>query len=558
MNRISVPGANPETTLDLLWSRVRQRGDLPGFSRVIGAIVGAMRGEDNREFNMTRTVLQDPALTQRVLRLANSAMYSVFGQNINTVSKAVIVLGTDSIGHLALGLKLIDGLAEAASQSGTARAEMQQALMAAHVAREVASASTVLDTEEAVVCAMLHGLGRMMVTFYLAESWQALQQKMAQGETEAQAAHGVLGLGLDAVGRLVAQRWGLPAPLVDTLQDVLPQASDEPLDHAGWLAAVATLSTRCAQVIAASGTHAIGTGPADGSADRDVDDTGAMQTPGTPGSASAATDVAAVLATLGADYAAMLGLEPAQLTGAIAAARSSAAADPMLLDAAGIVVATPSQTDSAGGLAAPATAGADTTMNVVARPAAVPGKPADAALLLARGVSDMRGAAGSATTAQLLSMALETIHQGLGFSRTIVFLRNPDEGCYVPRLFLGDVPAALAARLVFDDSYQPDVFHAALANDKMIFIERARDQNFLSKLPRWWKEALPTTHSFMVLPLTVNRRPVGMIYSDWNTGLPEARIEPAEVVPLDETRLLVVQAIERRRQVDPTWGKALL
>ena len=97
-------------TLDLLWLRVRQRGDLPGFSKVVGTILGAMRGEDDREFNMTKTVLSDPALTQKVLRLANSPMYAVFGGGINTVSKAVIVLGTEAIGHLALGLKLIDGL----------------------------------------------------------------------------------------------------------------------------------------------------------------------------------------------------------------------------------------------------------------------------------------------------------------------------------------------------------------------------------------------------------------------------------------------------------------
>ena len=51
---------------------------------------------------MTRIVLSDPALTQRVLRLANSAMYSVFGRKINTVSKAVMVLGIESIGHLAM------------------------------------------------------------------------------------------------------------------------------------------------------------------------------------------------------------------------------------------------------------------------------------------------------------------------------------------------------------------------------------------------------------------------------------------------------------------------
>ena len=503
--------ATPEKTLDLLWTRVRQRGDLPGFSRVVSAIVGAMRGEDDREFNMTKTVLSDPALTQRVLRLANSAMYSVFGQDISTVSKAVIVLGTDSIGHLALGLKLIEGLSSASAKGLEARVEMERALLAGHIARQVASAATLYDSEEAVVCSMLHSLGRMMVAFYLQEMWQAIHARIDAGSAETDAAQAVLGLQLDAIGRLVAQRWGLPAPLVETLRDVSPGTGVEPLDHGDWLAAVSTLSTRCAAVVC----------------NTDAD----------------ASDVEAAINRLSTDYASMLGVAPHQLVSAVSAGRANAMADaavaqprpPEVPVAPASVIATQSG-------AAPASAG----------------KPADAARRLAHGVADMRSAAASASTAQLLTMALETVFKGLGFSRTMVFLRNPDESRYVARLLLGEGTPEVAARLTFEDAYQPDVFHAALANDKMIFIENAQDPKFAGKLPRWFKDALPTAHSFMILPLTVHRHPIGLIYGDWDVALEEARINHPEVVPLDQLRQLVVRAIEQRRQVDPGWGRAML
>ena len=500
MNMMQTVTPNPEKTLDLLWSRVRQRGDLPGFSRVIGAIVGAMRGDNDREFNMTKTVLADPALTQRVLRLANSAMYSVFGQDINTVSKAVIVLGTDSIGHLALGLKLIDGLSAASLESGGTRGEMEKALLAGHIARQVASTVTMYDTEEAVVCSMLHSLGRMMVSFYLPELWQTIRTHVTAGAPEEGAAEAVLGLGFDAIGRLVAQQWGLPSGLVDTLHDVAPQSSHEPLGHADWLAAVSTLSTRCADVICSE--HVSGEGLQEN------------------------------IKQLAGDYASMLGLDPVQLVAAVEVARETA------------------ENDSGLQRNRPAT-----TATVVAAPV---GKPIDAAQMLARGVADMRGAASSASTSQLLTMALETVFKGLGFSRTIAFLRNPDQERYVARLVFGEGLQELTSRLAFGDAYQPDVFHASLANDKMIFIANAQDPNFVTKLPRWWREALPTARSFMVLPLTVNRHPIGLIYGDWDASLPLAKINYPEVVPLDELRALVVRAIEQRRQVDPTWGKGKL
>ena len=115
-------------TLDLLWERVRRRGDMPGFTKAINAILGAMRGEDEREFSMTQTVLTDPVLTQKVLRLANSGMYAAFGQRVNTVSKAVMVLGTEAIGHLALGLKLVEELSGSTPDNAGAQIEMEKAL----------------------------------------------------------------------------------------------------------------------------------------------------------------------------------------------------------------------------------------------------------------------------------------------------------------------------------------------------------------------------------------------------------------------------------------------
>src|SRR4051794_15256337 len=211
--------SNP--TMALLWNRVRQHGDLPGFSKVVGSILAALRGENDREFNMTRTVLSDPVLTQKVLRLANSPMYAVFGAGINTVSKAVVVLGPEVIGHLALGLKLIEELSSASPDTRNARDEMEKALLAGHVARQLVAEMSAADAEEAVVCAMLHSLGRMMASFYLPEQWAEVRATCADGaSSEDMAARKVFGLSLSDIGRLTAERWGLPVSIVDTLQDV--------------------------------------------------------------------------------------------------------------------------------------------------------------------------------------------------------------------------------------------------------------------------------------------------------------------------------------------------
>lgn len=490
---------NADKTMDLLWTRVRQRGDLPGFSKVVKAIIGAMRGDDDREFNMTRTVLQDPALTQKVLRLANSAMYLVFGQNINTVSKAVIVLGTETIGHLALGLKLIDGLSAASTTSNGARAEMEKAVLAGHIARQLVSSAGTRDAEEAVVCSILHPLGRMMTTFYLSDRWQQVQSRCAEtGSDENQAAREILGLGLDDIGRQVAQQWGLPSSVVTTLRDIPPRQIDEPLDHSDWLAVVSTLSSRCADALSIEGS------------------TGTAK-----------------LSALAGDYAKMLGIEASQVIAAVDAAQKSA------VEADAAIVSSVQRSEPE-------------------KSATPVGKPADAAAILRRGVADMRGALHSANTAQLMSMALETIYQALGFRRAIAFARNREQAQYLAQLGFGEGVQELLPQLSFSDAYQPDVFHAALANDKMIFVENALNPAFVSKVPRWWKEALPHVRSFMVLPLTINNTAVGFIYGDWDISQQTASIDQAEIAPLNALRTVVVQAMEQGRHTEPAWVRKIL
>ncbi len=512
------PAVDPLATLALLRERIRTRGDLPGFSRVVGAILGAMRGDEDREFNMTRTILSDPALTQKVLRLANSPMYAVFGQQINTVTKAVAVLGTESIGHIALGQKLIDGLSVASPDSSAARAEMEKSVLSGHIGRQIAALASSRDAETAVVCAMLHALGQVMVAFYLPEQWQALQFRCTTLHvTETMAAGTILGLGLDQLGRSVAQQWGLPASLVNTLIDVAPAETDGPLEHETWLATVATLSLRCAEVAHHEGPHNV-----------------------------------AALEPIVRAYADMVGIEPTRLVDAVQRARQTV------------------QEENA-----PANAGKHAAPTVVRVATGAGGATRHAAGLLARGVAEMREIEPSASTAQLMSMGLEVLFNSLGCSHGAVFQRFqatrqsgqhdqvPDrqdatpEGRYQVRMCLGEGIQPNAAALTFDDAYRPDVFHAALATDKMIFIDNTRDVSFANRLPQWWKNALPGAIGLLIIPLVVHRHPVGFLYGDWDgVGIP-AKIDPAGIISLNDLRALLCGVLERQRLLHADWNRGL-
>jgi HD-like signal output (HDOD) protein len=481
-----------DATLALLWERIRRRGDMPGFTKAITAILASMRGEDERDFSMTQTVLSDPVLTQKVLRLANSGMYSAFGQRINTVSKAVLVLGTEAIGHLALGLKLIEELGKSTPDSLQAHIEMEKAVLAGMVAQQVALQSASRDPEEAVVCSILHSLGRMMVTFYLPEHWILLQQQ-AGGDGRIQqddAAQDHLGLSLEQIGRATAEHWGLPRNLVAGMRRVEPGERFDGFGHDDWLAALGTMSSQCAESLWSG------------------DEAGAEEA-----------------GRLAAEFSVMLGVTPEQIMGAIDKAKIAAAADLSIAP-----------------LANPPEKRALTAAATRLR--------SDGNKVMSSGVADMRDVAGTATPGQMMSMAIETAYHGLSFTRAFGFLRSRREGRYSAKIGLGDGAKALLPSLVFDDSYDPNVFFAALGSDRVIFIENARDPKFASKLPGWWKVSLAEGHCFVVIPLCTNGEPVGFIYGDWDDRYPSVYLNQTEFALLNELRALVVKTVERRQQVE--------
>ena len=481
--------ADGQATMSRLWDRVRQQGDMPGFTKAIGAILGAMRGEDEQEFNMAQTVLSDPVLTQKVLRLANSGMYSAFGQRINTVSKAILVLGTEAIGHLALGLKLIEELSQSSSDSGIAHVEMEKAVLAGMVAQQVASSADVRDPDEAVVCSQLHTLGRMMITFYMPDAWLALQEQAGAGNEDA-AALAVLGLTMEEIGRAAAENWGLPKNLIDGMRKIEPGERGESFSHEDWLAALSTMSAQCADSL----WHDDAAG-------------------------------AARVKQLAASFASMLGVDAEGIMVAIEKAKAVAAVD--------LTIAP---------LAKPA--------EKRAQAAATKRMRAEGNKILISGVTDMRDVVATASPGQMMAMALETVYQGLTFSRAVAFLRNRRDGKYAAKMGFGDGVKELIPQMIFDDTYEPNVFHAALNSDRVIFIENAKDPKFAAKLPMWWKSSLSDARSFVILPLCTNGQPAGFVYGDWDESFPAITLNQTEFSLLNDLRALVVRTVERRQQME--------
>ncbi len=83
---------------------------MPAFARTVDALRRIVGDERASASALAQVILKDAPMTTKVLRLANSAYFNHAHQGINTVSRAIVVLGFDPVAQLALSVALIDAL----------------------------------------------------------------------------------------------------------------------------------------------------------------------------------------------------------------------------------------------------------------------------------------------------------------------------------------------------------------------------------------------------------------------------------------------------------------
>ncbi len=468
---------NKDVLIETLWRRMSERGDFPMLSNSLRATISAMKSDDYDFTALVQVVLSDFTLTQKVIRLANSAMYLAFGGNITTVSRALMVLGMEAVGHLVLGLKLVDHFhqSQSSSQQIDAKLELNRAMLAGCIARKVTEGvSNVQTGEQAVVCTLMRQLGKLLCLFYLDTEWALVRQRAAAEHREPDdLCAEVLGVTFEELGQAAAARWGLPTTIRGGMQPFDPEADPASIpEEVRWLQAVTSFSTQVSESM-----------------------TLAADDPQT--SAERISAAAAV-------YGDALGIEPDALLGISERLAVENVGKHFLKEIDDLRV-------QASGV-----------------------KVQDAERHIRDGLGDLRSLPSENLLAQVLTMASETVLASLRFSRTIVFVRDSRNGTFDARLGFGPEIGPLLPRLHFDIAFSADVFHLAIANSVGIFIENALDPKFSSHIPAWFRKALPDAKAFVLLPVKTESAAVALLYGDWDRADLVRKILPHEMSALNE------------------------
>jgi len=165
-----------------------------------------------------KVIQQDPALTARLLKIANSALYG-FGGRIDTVSRAVALLGGKEIRDLVLATSALKAFNV---KPGLESVEVlwSHNIYCAIAARVLAKNCRKGQAESMFISGLLHDIGRLLFLSQLPEL-EASARSRASGRGEVglcQAEREVIGFDHAELGGELVRTWNLPFSLEECVR----------------------------------------------------------------------------------------------------------------------------------------------------------------------------------------------------------------------------------------------------------------------------------------------------------------------------------------------------
>ncbi|MCF6290935.1 MAG: HDOD domain-containing protein [Desulfobacterales bacterium] len=201
--------------------RIRNYIDrMPSLSTTVTKVLAVCNQPDTSPRDLNQVISLDPVLTGQVLKLVNSAFYSL-PNKITTLTRAIIMLGLNTVKNLVLSTAILGAVTKQGPAPGLAMDLFwTHSISVGVIARALAAARGVPVTmrEESFIGGLLHDLGKVVLTScFPAEYQQALESTRSRFDILPAAETAILGLDHGLAGKMVAEKWQLSSTMTDTL-----------------------------------------------------------------------------------------------------------------------------------------------------------------------------------------------------------------------------------------------------------------------------------------------------------------------------------------------------
>lgn len=500
----ATPTGADSATIEFLLRRMQHKKDFPALAETMRTINRIAASNQESASTLAAVVLKDIALTSKLLRVVNSAVYGQGGR-VNTISRAVVILGFETVRSIAVTLLFLNHMQNQA-QAQLLQDELVGSLLAGALTREIIGSDVPRDQETAYICGVYQGLGRLLAYYYFYDEAIEVRRRVEQqGETESQAARAVLGVTYEQLGLEIARTWNFPVHLTDSLRKLDGREPPVPKTPAQRMWVAANLAEEIREVALRA--------PAE-EKDARLQAIAQRFEKALPVSESRLKTVAqiAVKAIVSDAQSLNVNLKKSRLMqnvqawSAVTPAGNAAGAEP----GAG----RPVGGDTDDKLEFVKTVSLDERETQTLAEAGTAPEPVDTETALTAGIQDITATLVSEFRLNdLLYMVIETMYSSMGFSRVLLAVRNMRAPVIEGRYGLGADIDRLMKTFSMPLNGPADLFSVALQHNRDILITDASQANVQGRLPPWYRGAI-NAPSFALFPVVVDKKPFGIFYAD--------------------------------------------
>ena len=201
-----------------LIDRLSSIRELPTFPTIALEVMRLASDSDSSATELARIISKDPALSARILRVANSPFYG-FSRKISTVEWAIVALGFEALRETVLSLTLIDLFKGPPLKRFDPRKFWKHSVDTAAAARSLAREVKYRLPGEAYAVGLLHDVGTLVLYRFFSEDFEEIQRLIYEEKLQLlQAEAVVIGTSHAEVGAWIADKWNFPQYFAEAIQ----------------------------------------------------------------------------------------------------------------------------------------------------------------------------------------------------------------------------------------------------------------------------------------------------------------------------------------------------
>lgn len=231
----------PSAKLATIFAKINL-SELPAMSANVQELITLSHSSRSAAYDLSKVVLKDYSLTNKVLQVVNSAYYSI-GRTISSISKAVTIIGFDAVRDLAMAIALFEDFLKSGVEKDEISKILTRSFLSGLQAREiVVSQSMNLIPEEAFICSLLHHLGKIITCIYMPDVYKKIEREVRKGRKLDEVARSYLdGLTYSELGVEIAKFWNMSEKIIGSMEPA-PSRPVNKDDDKGVLQNIASFS----------------------------------------------------------------------------------------------------------------------------------------------------------------------------------------------------------------------------------------------------------------------------------------------------------------------------